>query len=130
MLVIHCSDTPPTMDIGVDEIRSWHKARGWSDIGYHDVIRRDGSIEKDRDIEIIGAHAKGFNKNSIGLCLIGGKGMSGLPESNFTRHQWAALSDFVDATEKQYPGIEIVGHGTLPNANKTCPNFNVKSWKA
>ena len=71
--IIHCSDTYPDMDIGVEEIRRWHKERGWSDIGYHYVIRRNGKIEEGRNDGIVGAHAKGMNENSLGICMVGGK---------------------------------------------------------
>ena len=74
-IVIHCADTYETMDIGAEDIRKWHvEERGWSDIGYHKVIRRDGTVETGRDIDVSGAHAAGFNSVSIGVCLVGGRG--------------------------------------------------------
>ena len=77
-IIVHCSYTPPSMDIGAETIREWHtlpkpKGRGWSDIGYHWVIRRNGTVEAGRSEERAGAHAKGYNQDSIGICLIGGK---------------------------------------------------------
>src|SRR5690606_114532 len=72
LLVIHCAATTPLMDIGAKEIDVWHKQRGWSKIGYHFVIRRNGVIEKGRDISEVGAHVEGYNKNSIGICMVGG----------------------------------------------------------
>ena len=72
------------MDIGVKEIRKWHVDENkWSDIGYHDVIRRNGAIETGRPLEKPGAHAKGHNQNAIGICLVGGKADDGGPEFNF-----------------------------------------------
>jgi len=78
-VIVHCSATKPSMDIGVDVIRQWHMNKGWSDIGYHYVIRRNGAVELGRDLdkdgdvdEEIGAHAYGHNATSIGICLIGG----------------------------------------------------------
>ena len=84
LLVIHCAATKPNMDIGRDEIDSWHKARGWSGIGYHYVIRRDGRIESGRPVEQAGAHASGYNANSIGICLVGGINHNGKPEFQST----------------------------------------------
>ena len=85
MIIVHCADTLATMDIGVEEIRRWHvEERGWDDIGYANVIRRDGTIELGRDLDgdgdvadEIGAHAAGFNAQSIGVCLVGGRGANG-----------------------------------------------------
>lgn len=70
-IIWHCSDTPESMDIGAEEIRQWHLQRGWSDIGYHYVIRRDGKREIGRALEKPGAHVKGHNRYSIGCCLVG-----------------------------------------------------------
>ena len=71
-IIIHCSATPEGRDVSADDIRSWHKARGWSDIGYHFVVNIDGFLQMGRPIEQIGAHAKGYNRKSIGICYIGG----------------------------------------------------------
>ena len=71
-LVVHCADTPEDMDIGAEKIREWHtKERGWDDIGYHWVIKRDGTLEAGRAINMQGAHAKAVNGSSIGCCLVG-----------------------------------------------------------
>lgn len=72
-LIVHCAATYDTMDIGVKEIRKVHvDENGWKDIGYHFVIRRDGTVEKGRDVSVIGAHVLNHNANSIGICLAGG----------------------------------------------------------
>ena len=95
LIVIHCSDTYARMDIGVNEIRQWHLQRGFNDIGYHYVIRRDGAIEQGRPIEKPGAHAAGYNTNSIGICYAGGKGDNNQPEDNRTPEQKQAMYDLV-----------------------------------
>ena len=77
-IVIHCSYTPPSMDIGVREIYDWHvNDNGWKDIGYHYVIRRNGNIEIGRPEHTPGAHVAGHNHNTIGLCLVGAKARQG-----------------------------------------------------
>ncbi|MDT8419343.1 MAG: N-acetylmuramoyl-L-alanine amidase [Desulfuromonadales bacterium] len=131
MIIIHSADTPAEMDIGAAEIDRWHRAKGWRAIGYHHVIRRDGTIEKGRDLDgdgdvsdEIGAHAAGFNKGSIGICLVGGK-----PDFNFTRAQMRHLDFLVGEYEIRYPGIEVLGHRDLPAVTKTCPNFDVRQWR-
>lgn len=135
-IIIHCSYTYPDMDIGVPEIRDWHvNGNGWSDIGYNYVIRRDGQIEPGRDrdgdgdvIEEVGAHTKGFNANSIGVCLIGGKHSSNVPIFNFTRAQMNSLDALVMELWEDIPTIRSIrGHNDFTDA-KLCPAFNVRVW--
>ena len=71
-ITIHCSATRAEQNITEEDIRKWHLDRGWSDIGYHCVIRRNGMIEFGRPLDVCGAHVKGYNHNSIGICLVGG----------------------------------------------------------
>lgn len=132
-IIIHCSDTKTDMDIGAAEIRKWHKARGWVDIGYHFVIRRDGRIESGRDtdhdgdiFEEIGAHTYGYNKNSIGICMVGGMAQDGRPENNFTKDQWKSLESMVRMLKLQFPKATVHGHREF--ANKACPCFDVQEW--
>jgi len=132
-IVIHCSDTLATADIGAKEIRAWHTApppagNGWADIGYHYVIRRDGTVEAGRPVDRPGAHVMGYNANSLGLCLVGGRGDCGRPENNYTPAQWAALKALVIGLLKTYPGAIIKGHRDYPNVPKACPCFEVKAW--
>lgn len=133
-IIIHCSATPASMDIGASEIRTWHvRDNGWNDIGYHFVIRRDGTVETGRPIEKQGAHcaAKAGNVASIGICMVGGvKKVGGklVAESNFTPWQWDALAVLVRKLRKQFPGIvTILGHRDL-DPGKACPSFSVKDW--
>ena len=71
-IIVHCSATKPSHDIDVKEVDKWHKKRGWSGIGYHFFIKRGGQIEIGRSLEKQGAHTKGHNKSSIGICYAGG----------------------------------------------------------
>lgn len=123
-LYVHCSYTKPNMDIGVDTIRSWHvDGNGWSDIGYHDVIRRDGTIESGRPHEKTGAHAAGFNSDSIGVCLVGGMDKFGKPDANFTLRQYMSLKLYWDQMREKYPDIELKAHRDV--SDKDCPCFDV-----
>jgi len=128
LLVVHCSATPASHDIGAKEIRQWHLDRNWSDIGYHYVIRRDGTVEKGRDDSISGAHAKGFNSNSLGVCLVGGVNDDLDPDSNFTINQFNSLSRLLKGLKVQYPDAEIKGHRDLKGVKKACPSFDVVSF--
>ena len=128
-LVVHCSATPEDMDIGVEEIRRWHLQRGWVDVGYHYVIRRDGRVEKGRSTTTPGAHARGFNEISLGICLVGGvESDKKTAEANFTHAQWESLEAQLRELKRAYPDAEILGHRDLPNVQKQCPSFDVRSW--
>ena len=127
-IVIHCADTPPDFDCGVEEIRSWHmdpkKPGGpWSDIGYHYVIRRNGDTEVGRDFKFEGAHVRGWNHCSVGICLAGGYHGN----VDFTRHQWDALKSLVYRLKKTDPEATVLGHCDF-DPGKTCPNFSVADW--
>ena len=122
-IIIHCSDTFNTMDIGVEEIRKWHMKRGFNDIGYHFVIRRDGTIETGRDINTIGAHCKGQNKDSIGICLVGGKAGHGDPADNFNECQVDSAKDLLEGLRQQY--VELSFHGHNEFSNKACPVIDI-----
>lgn len=137
-IVIHCSATRPQWDIGVDEIRALHCTHpsvlvpwddrevpgfGWDDVGYHWVIRRDGYIEAGRTPNRIGAHVKGHNRHSLGICLVGG-----VAEADFTRAQYGALEELISEQLWTHAKAEVLGHRDFPGVNKTCPQFNVKEW--
>lgn len=141
MLVIHCSATPASKDIGVDWIDYEHRKRGFTAVGYHYVIRRDGTVEKGRPDNIPGAHASGFNLRGLGICMVGGLDAKLKPQDNFTPEQYASLKRLVLALLVKFPHItKVVGHRDLsPDLNhdgiisstewmKVCPCFEVKDW--
>ena len=136
-IVIHCSATRanvdmkitlPGEDIGVKEIDKWHRERGYSGIGYHYVIRRNGTIENGRPLEKIGAHVAGYNSYSIGICLVGGVSASGRAENNFEPPQWDALKGLLITLRQRFPEADILGHRDFPNVKKDCPCFDVRAW--
>lgn len=128
-IVIHCSATKEDQDIGVEEIRRWHRQRGWMDVGYHFIIRRDGQVERGRPHDVPGAHARGFNHISLGICLVGGVESDGkTPEGNFTAYQWKSLEALVHDLKRIHPDGKVLGHRDLPNVNKACPSFDVLEW--
>lgn len=122
-LIVHCSATPEGKDYSVDTIRQWHLQRGFSDIGYHYVIYRDGSIHIGRDESIIGAHCTGHNTNSIGVCYIGGCASDGkTPKDTRTTEQKQSLVKLLKELKTKYPQASIHGHRDF--ANKACPSFD------
>jgi len=128
-IVIHCSATPPSMDIGADEIRRWHtEERKWTDIGYHFVVRRNGTLEKGRPLDRPGAHVRGKNATSIGICYVGGVSESGKAEDNRTADQSRTLFAAVSSLTERWPDAEVLGHRDFPGVTKACPCFDVKQW--
>ena len=122
-LIVHCSATPEGKDYSVDTIRQWHLQRGFSDIGYHYVIYRDGSIHIGRDESIIGAHCTGHNTNSIGVCYIGGCASDGkTPKDTRTTEQKQSLVKLLKELKTKSPQASIHGHRDF--ANKACPSFD------
>ena len=128
-IVIHCSQTRPSQDIGAKEIDKWHRQNGWLKIGYGKVIRRNGEVEQGRRDDEVQAHVRGYNHTSFGLCLVGGANEEDwkLPEDNFTAEQWETLKAQLTRLVELYPNARIVGHYDL-DKNKTCPNFDVQNY--
>lgn len=116
------------MDIGAKEIRSWHLRKGWQDIGYHFVVRRSGKIELGRSIDVAGAHARGFNATSIGICYVGGLNEKMEPEDNRTKAQNESLELLVSMLWAMFPDADVLGHRDLPKVTKACPCFEVSEW--
>lgn len=116
-IVIHCSATRPSQDIDAAEITRWHRQRGFVAIGYHYVIKRDGTVEQGRPEDTVGAHVSGHNSNSIGICLVGGVSENDVnkPESNFTKEQMAALKTLITDIRTRYPNTKVQGHRDFPN---------------
>lgn len=125
-IIIHCSATSEGKDYTVEQIRQWHKQRGFSDIGYHYVIYRDGSIHSGRPIERIGAHCLKHNAHSIGVCYIGGVAKDGkTPKDTRTDAQKESLIKLIKELKAKYPKATVHGHREY--ANKACPCFDAKS---
>jgi len=128
-IIVHSSATRAGLDIGRDEIHQWHQKRGFVAVGYHFVIRRDGSIEKGRDIACVGAHAKGHNLDSIGICMVGGLSENRGPEDNFTDAQFKSLVTLIDWLQEfilQVPvGQDDVVLGHRQVGATLCPSFDV-----
>lgn len=123
-IIVHCADTPEGRDDRAADIRRWHKAQGWNDIGYHYVVDLDGTIEPGRPIEKAGAHCTGHNADSIGVCYIGGCDKKMQPKDTRTDAQKASLLLLLKYLVAKYPGVTIYGHRDF--ANKSCPSFDAK----
>lgn len=146
-IVIHCSATKHTrtdlnwvpahlnrVPAHLDRafIRKIHvEENGWSDIGYHWIITRSGTVQKARPVTQTGAHARGHNKTSIGICLMGGLYDNGLPSEgigHFSIEQQLALAWMIDQSKHHFPITRVVGHRDLPDVKKACPCFSVEAF--
>jgi N-acetylmuramoyl-L-alanine amidase len=143
LIVVHCTASRNGKARPVAAIEADHRARGFSSIGYHYVIQPDGHVDVGRDEEQPGAHAKGFNAHSLGVCLVGGLGgPNRLNPGLYTMAQWDALRVTVRSLLDRYPGARVVGHRDLsPDLDgdgevephewlKKCPAFEVRDWLA
>lgn len=125
LIIIHCSATPEGREVSAAEIDGWHRARGFSGIGYHYLIHLDGKTEACRPLEKIGSHCFGQNQNSIGICYVGGVDKTNKPKDTRTAEQKAALRSLVKVLLEQFPDARIAGHNEF-TPNKACPCFNVR----
>ena len=123
-IVVHCTASKPNVDLNVADVRKMHKKQGWSDIGYHYLIRLDGRIEVGRDVDTIGAHVEGHNAHTIGVCYVGGLDKNCNPYDTRTENQKASLLSLLIDLKKLYPKAVIKGHRDYPKVNKACPCFN------
>ena len=122
-LIIHCSAVMPNQQSSALQIDLWHRQMGWSGIGYHYVIRRDGTVEIGRSESQAGAHVKGYNQRSIGICYEGGLDEHGHPADTRTPAQKASLLTLLKQLKNRYPDAQILGHHNL-NPAKPCPCFD------
>lgn len=139
-IIIHCTATREGQDVRASDVDKWHKERGWQMIGYNYLIDLDGTVEEGRPLTMSGAHTKGWNNRSIGICYVGGLDKKGNPKDTRTPAQKKALNDLVYKLFEQYPTItDIMGHrDTSPDLNgdgaitpnewiKACPCFDVRA---
>lgn len=130
-IILHCSATPEGTDYTVETIRKWHKAKGWSDIGYHYVIYRDGTVHNGRNVAIVGAHCEGHNTGSIGICYIGGVAKdSKTPKDTRTKEQKKGLCELVKRLLSEYNLTlnNVHCHNSYTN-KKACPSFSLDTFK-
>lgn len=123
-IIVHCSATPRGRDVKATDIDRWHRERGWKGIGYHYVVELDGRIETGRNEKEIGAHCKGHNAHSIGICYIGGLSSDGkVAIDTRTSEQRVALTKLIMWLKERYPDAKVYGHRDF--TKKDCPCFDV-----
>ncbi len=123
-IILHCAATPEGRDVKTETIKSWHvKGNGWSDIGYHFVIELDGAVKNGRPLHRSGAHTKGHNATSIGICYVGGIDKDKKPKDTRTEAQRKAMDKLIADLKMDHPTATIHGHNEF--AAKACPSFDV-----
>lgn len=118
-IILHYTATPSGVDFNTEDVRTWHIKRGFADIGYHFLVRLGGDVERGRPVDIAGAHAKGHNADSIGVCYVGG----GEGEDTRTPEQKAAIARIIDSLRTVFGPMPVLGHRELPGAATLCPGF-------
>ena len=139
-IIIHCSATRADRDFTVKQLEAAHRARGFRGIGYHYYIRRDGTTVHTRPLERAGAHCRGYNAHSIGICYEGGLDAEGRPADTRTPEQRSALRLLVSQLLRRYGkharlcghrdlSPDLDGDGTVEPEEwtKQCPCFDVAS---
>lgn len=140
-LIIHCTATPEGRDVTGDDIRRWHTApksrggRGWKQVGYTDLIRLDGQVERlarNNEDALVDAFevtngASGYNSVARHIVYAGGVDAGGKPKDTRTDAQREALKRYVRDFHERFPQVRIIGHRDV-NSNKACPSFDVGAW--
>lgn len=126
-IIIHCSATPEGKDYTVEQLSVWHRRRGFAMIGYHYILYRDGSCHVGRRLDMVGAHCKGHNAESIGICYIGGVAADGYtPKDTRTTEQRKAMTILLRELHSRFPEATLHGHREF--ANKACPSFDCHEY--
>ena len=126
LIIIHCSAVRPWQVSGLQDIDRWHRQQGWNGCGYHYVVRRDGTIETGRPLEMVGAHCVHHNQHSIGVCYEGGLNADGLAADTRTAAQKVAMRQLLGKLHEQFPKAVIAGHNVF-DPTKDCPCFDAVS---
>ena len=126
-LVVHQSATNRKQKCDVFDIHRWHIERGWSGIGYHFVIEKDGVLRSGRPLDTVGAHCKGFNSESVGICMVGGLNQQGETVDNFSDAQYKTLQTLLIILKEIYKDAKIVRHKDL--ADTLCNEVNIDKIK-
>lgn len=129
MIILHCSATKEGQDFKATDIRKWHRAQGWQDIGYHYVIDLDGTVEVGRNEQYIGAHCNGKNSISIGICYVGGLDSKGNPIDTRTQEQKTSMLKLVKELLDKYELTKNDVHCHNEFAKKACPCFNIGTFR-
>jgi N-acetylmuramoyl-L-alanine amidase len=123
-IIIHCTATREGLDFDRSDIDRWHKEEGYDCIGYHYVVCLNGDVQTGRPLEDVGAHARGYNTHSVGVCYVGGLDKDRNPKDTRTEAQKTAMSNLIKMLKAKFPEAEVIGHCDV--SNRDCPCFDAK----
>ena len=129
LIVVHCSATREDRQYPVTTLIADH-ARRFGFTGYHYYITRGGWVYQTRHEQLVGAHAKGYNSHSLGVCYEGGLNTKGEPADTRTPRQKRALLRLLKRLKTEHPQARIVGHRDLPGVHKACPCFDCSEYQS
>ena len=125
LIVVHCSASRCNQSYTLQQLIRDHQDRfGYT--GYHYYITRNGTVSQTRNLQLAGAHAKGYNQHSVGVCYEGGLDADGKPADTRTARQKQALLELLTSLKGMFPDAQILGHRDLPGVKKACPCFDAR----
>lgn len=125
-IIVHHSESDIKAHDNISVIREWHTSpkkkggRGWKDIGYHYFVRKDGTVQKGRDVSKVGAHCRGHNTGTVGICVSG--------DTKFTRHQFNALASLITRLKIGLE-VDLTIEPHSKYSKKECPKFSIEKFK-
>ena len=125
-IIVHSTNTKPNENLSARDIDEKHRKRGLLKIGYHFVIKRDGSVDLGRPLCEVGAHLHEYDDQSVGICMVGGLNTRGVHAPDYSAQQQEALFVLIKTLKLTYKDAKVVGHSTLDKVE--CPSFNVVEW--
>jgi N-acetylmuramoyl-L-alanine amidase len=127
-IVVHTTATPEGRDFDVRDIEKMHRDRGFNGVGYHFVVKLDGTVQTGRPQEMVGAHVENHNATSVALSYVGGVDAKGKAKDTRADAQKAAMRELIIDLMTAYPNATVLGHRDFPKVRKDCPCFDVRTW--
>jgi N-acetylmuramoyl-L-alanine amidase len=123
-IILHCTATVEGQEFDITDVDRWHKKRGWKSVGYHYLIKQDGTLQVGRSLDEVGSHAKGENSDSIGIVYVGGLDANKEPKDTMTAYQELTLMELIFSLRTVFHWMPVHGHNEY--SNKACPSFDVQ----
>ena len=123
-IILHCTATVEGQEFDITDVDRWHKKRGWKSVGYHYLIKQDGTLQVGRSLDEVGSHAKGENNDSIGIVYVGGLDANKEPKDTMTAYQELTLMELIFSLRTVFHWMPVHGHNEY--SNKACPSFDVQ----
>ena len=123
-IILHCTATVEGQEFDITDVDRWHKKRGWKSVGYHYLIKQDGTLQVGRSLDEVGSHTKGENSDSIGIVYVGGLDANKEPKDTMTAYQELTLMELIFSLRTVLHWMPVHGHNEY--SSKACPSFDVQ----